>query len=140
MESAVAISIDKAFGIHQAAAVTRARRAGLIATNLANADTPGYKARDIDFREALAQAGGARDAGQPRRTHERHLGGGPAAPGDGGLEGVKFRIPLNPSLDGNTVDVNVEQAAFAKNSLMYQASLHFLDRRVKGLTRVIKGE
>lgn len=137
---AVAISIDKAFGIHEAAVVTRARRAGLIATNLANADTPGYKARDIDFREVLNEATAARDAGQPRRTHERHLGGGPATLGVGGLEGVKYRIPLNPSLDGNTVDMNVEQAAFTKNAMMYQASLHFLDRRVKGLTQVIKGE
>lgn len=136
----MSISFDRAFGIHEATVTLRARRAGLIATNLANADTPNYKARDVDFSEVLGAAKAERDFGGIRRTHDRHLGGSPAELAAAGLDGVKYRLPLTPSLDGNTVDVNVEQAAFTKNALMYQASLHFLDRRVKGMVRAIKGE
>lgn len=136
----MAISFDKAFGIHEAAVTMRARRAGIIATNLSNADTPNYKARDVDFRAVLGDAAAARDFAGLRRTNARHIGEAPAGPGATGLEGLKYRVPLNPSLDGNTVEAAVEQAAFTKNAMMYQASLHFLDRRVKGMIRALRGE
>lgn len=129
------ISIDSALGIHQEALRIRARRAELLASNIANADTPNYKARDIDFKAALGQA---RDAlSQPDRTHARHLsvGGGRPAGGE-----TLFRVPTQPSLDGNTVDLQAEQAAFAQNSVQYQASLQFLGSKFKGLLTAIRGE
>lgn len=136
----MAISFENAFGIHETAVLARARRAGVIADNLANADTPNYKARDMDFGAVLGEAVAGRDGAELRRTHQRHLTAAPAAPGAPEMAALRYRVPLNPSLDGNTVDVNTEQAAFAKNAMMYQASLHFLNRRATGMLNVIKGE
>ena len=131
----MSISIDSALGIHQDALRVRARRAELLASNIANADTPNYKARDIDFRAALGQAREALT--QPVRTHANHLSTpGARQPGGEPL----FRVPNQPSLDGNTVDLQAEQAAFAQNSVQYQASLQFLGSKFKGLLTAIRGE
>lgn len=122
------LSIDRALGVHDDALKLRARRTELLATNLANADTPNYKARDIDFRAALEQA----QSGQGVRmqaTHAAHIhDAGPAASPE-----VLFRVPGQPSLDGNTVDAQREQAAFAENAVQYQATLMFLNRRISSL-------
>lgn len=110
------------FGIHGAALELRSRRLGLLASNIAHAATPGYKARDIDFRAAL-------DA--------RRRGDGT----DAALAGAtRYRQPLMPSLDGNTVELATEQAAFAENAVGYSATLSFLRGRVETLTRAIRGE
>lgn len=134
----MAIGIDKALGVHESALNLRSQRTELLANNLANADTPNFKARDIDFREALQQASSSTGVGNLRRTNERHLDGGSGA----GLASASlyYRVPSQPALDGNTVDVDLERSAFAENAVRYQASLQFVDRRLRSLISAIKGE
>jgi len=129
------ISLDSAFGVHAKALQLRSRRAELLAENLANADTPGYKARDIDFKQAL---GAAQQVGVLKATQPGHIQPGTVS----GTHSVQagFRNPLQPSLDGNTVDVQVEQASFARNAVDYQTSLTFLSSKIRGLMAAIKGE
>src|SRR5690606_40710711 len=127
--------IDAAFGIHPKALALGARRLEVLAANMANADTPGYKARDIDFRSALREATGAAGGGRLERTHERHLAGRAAA-----SEQLKYRVPNQPALDGNTVDAELEQTAFAEAAVRYQASLDFLAMRIEGLRKALRGE
>jgi flagellar basal-body rod protein FlgB len=133
-EFGMADLIDKAFGIHGTALQLRAERAQLLAANLANADTPGFKARDIDFRQALASAQGA--AAPLQVTQAAHLDGFHGADASQAL----YRVPLQPSLDGNTVDVATEQAAFGENANRYLASLNFLNGRIRGLMTALRGE
>ena len=129
-------SLDKHFGIHAQALMVRGRRAQTLASNLANADTPNYKARDFDFKALLDNAR-ANQSVAARRTHSAHLRGTGSAAGDGNL---LYRIPQQPSLDGNTVDAQVEQSQFAQNAVHYQASLHFLNSKITGLIRVLREE
>ncbi len=130
------IDLDSAFGIHAQALQLRSRRAELLAENLANADTPGYKARDIDFKQVL---GAARSHAETLTTTQPdHIQPGAANPI--GNVHVGFRNPLQPSLDGNTVDVQVEQAAFARNAVDYQTSLTILGGRIRSLLTAIKGD
>ena len=110
------------FGIHGAALEVRSQRMGVLASNIANAATPGYKARDIDFGGALQ----ARLAG---------------ADGEAAIGGATlYRRPVMSSLDGNTVEMATEQAAFAENAVGYSATLGFLRGRVETVTRAIRGE
>jgi flagellar basal-body rod protein FlgB len=126
--------LDQALGIHPQALMLRARRAELLATNLANADTPNYQARDIDFREILA---GHNSANKIKATRDGHF----SATSKGGFDGeLMYRMPDQPSLDQNTVDVAAERARFLDNSLRYQASLRFLDGRFSGLKAALRGE
>src|SRR5262249_27988653 len=111
------------------------------ARNLANADTPGYQARDLDFRTALAQAGGATGPDLPvamQVTNVNHI----TTTDSSGVNtaNLKYRVPLAPALDGNTVDVQMEQAAFAENSIRFQATLTFLQNRFRGLLTAITGQ
>ena len=129
------MGLDNVFGIHGLALEVRGRRAELLAANLANADTPGYKARDISFQDVLSAANGK--SVTLETTDPRHLGGG--GEGTFGAD-VLYRVPSQPSLDGNTVDTQVEQEAFMKNAIQYQASLQFLDGRIKNLQLALKGE
>lgn len=110
------------FGIHGAALEIRAQRMGVLAGNIANAATPGYKARDIDFANAL----------------QARLDGAGADQAIGGA--TQYRVPVMPSLDGNTVEMASEQAAFAENAVSYTATLGFLKGRVDTITRAIRGE
>lgn len=110
------------FGIHGDALELRGRRMTLIASNIANAATPGYKARDIDFAAALAARQGGASA---------------AAAGDGAL---RYRVPIMGSLDGNTVEMATEQAAFSENAVGYATTLEFLKGRIETVTRAIRGE
>ena len=109
---------DSLFGIHAAALSVRSQRMGLLASNIANASTPGFKARDLDFQSALASA----------------------ATGDGVDGAMRYRNPSSPSLDGNTVELNAEQTAFAENAVQYQTTLSFLNGRIGQITRALKGE
>lgn len=110
------------FGIHGAALEIRAQRMGMLGSNIANAATPGYKARDIDFAAAL----------------EARMGG---AGSDAAIDGAtRYRVPVMSSLDGNTVEMATEQAEFAENAVAYTATLSFLSGRVEKLTRALKGE
>lgn len=130
--------INAHLGVHAQALQVRSTRAELIANNLANADTPDYKAQDIDFRAALSNAGTAPGGVQLATTRANHLGG--SAGGGGAQAAAQYRVPLAPSLDGNSVDVQVEQAAFAENSVRYQATLTFLNSRLRGLMTAITGQ
>lgn len=132
------LSFEKVLGIHEPALHMQSRRAQLLAANIANADTPGYKARDIDFRAALQQVQNTApgQAGQMLVTSKRHL-----QPTDemGGDE-VLYRQPLQASLDGNTVESHVEMAAFTENSMRYLMSLRFISGKFKTLTMAIRGQ
>ena len=130
----MAIGFDKALGSFPAHLSLYGERSSLIAANIANADTPGFKARDIDFRSVLAKAGGDKLA--MKTTHANHLGG----PADAAGADLLYRIPTQPSVDGNTVDTQVEQAEFAQNAVRYQSTLTFLNGKFKGLKLAIKGE
>jgi flagellar basal-body rod protein FlgB len=115
------------FGIHGAALEVRAQRMGVLASNIANASTPGFKARDIDFRQALASATG------PGSVDPNSFQGGIDA-------AMKYRVPNQPSMDGNTVELSQEQTAFAENAVQYQTTLSFLNGRISTLTRALRGE
>jgi len=114
---------DMLFGIHGAALQVRSQRMGLLASNIANASTPGFKAKDIDFRTALS-------------AMEQSTANG----GDSIESAVRYRVPSQPSLDGNTVELSAEQTAFAENAVQYQTTLSFLNGRIGQITRALKGE
>jgi len=130
----MAINFEKALGIHPEALAVRAKRAEVIASNIANADTPGYKARGMDFKSALAQASQNQQSGMSR-THDKHF--------DVRTEinnNVMFRMPDQADTgDGNTVDAQVERNLYLENSMQYQASIQFLSGRIKGLKKAITG-
>ena len=120
-------------GVHGTALPLREQRMQLIASNLSNADTPGYKARDIEFQAALESA--AQRGGPMRATHERHAGSGLA------LQPRIFeRQGLQPSLDGNTVDADTERAAYGRAALEYRASLSFVESKVRSMLTAITGQ
>lgn len=127
----MSISFDKAFGVHVQAMQLRADRSQVLANNLANADTPGYKARDVDFKAILQQQAGNTGI---RTTHERHIG-----IGGSGNQQLMYRVPAQPSLDGNTVEADAEQARFSENAMRYEASLTFVERRISGLRNALQG-
>ena len=134
------LSLDQYVNVHATALDVRARRGELIANNLANADTPGYQARDIDFRQAMARAAGDKTVGTTMTTTQPgHIGGASSADAAGSPD-LKYRTPLAPALDGNTVDAQMEQAAFADNTVRYQATLTFLNSRLKNLLTAITGQ
>jgi len=132
-------SIDAYLGIHTRALTLESRRTELLANNLANADTPGFKARDLDFRSALSAAG---TTGTPavalRATHAGHQGTAAAAAEPVG--DLKYRVPMAPALDGNTVDAQLEQSAFAENAVRYQATLTFINSKLRALMTAITGQ
>lgn len=130
--------LDSYLGIHASALKLRSQRTELLASNLANADTPNFKARDLDFKQALAQASGADAPVRMTTTSAAHLPAGNVVSGTGAE--LKYRVPLAPSLDGNTVDVQLEQAAFAENSVRYQATLSFIGSKFRGLLTAITGQ
>lgn len=129
--------LNRALGVHAQALDARSRRAEVLASNLANVDTPQYKARDMDFEAALAKA--SQSQGSLRTTDARHLQPGGAAP-QGEPESVKYRVPLHSSPDGNTVNADVEKAQFTENAMRYQASLVFLTRKFAGLKSALSDQ
>lgn len=136
-------NLDSYVGIHAQALQVRSQRSELIARNLANADTPDYKAQDLDFRAALSQAGSGGASLSLATTQAGHQAAAANAAGlsDPATAGaLKYRNPLAPSLDGNTVDVQMEQGAFAENALRFQATLTFLNSRLRGLMTAITGQ
>ncbi|PAV48772.1 flagellar basal body rod protein FlgB [Pseudomonas sp. HAR-UPW-AIA-41] len=134
----MSISFDKALGIHEKALNFRAQRAEVLANNIANADTPNFKARDLDFSAVLAEQAQQRESGmRMQRTHEQHFA----------LEGVeladpalRFRSPMHAALDQNSVDMQQEQARYAENAVQFQASFTFLNSKFKGLMGALRGE
>ena len=133
------LNLNAYLGIEPDALKVYSQRADILAANLANADTPGYQARDLDFRAALAAAGSPGDALQPTTTNPGDV---TATAADGSVsteQFLKYRVPLAPSLDGNTVDSQMEESQFAQNTVRYQAALTFLENRFSELTTAITG-
>lgn len=124
----------KALGHHEQALRFRALRNQVLSSNIANADTPGFKARDVTFRDALSNA--QHGALSLQKTSELHQKAWSTSAAEGRL---MYRVPTQPTLDGNTVETDVEQAAFAENALQYRASLAFLDGRIQTLKYALKG-
>jgi flagellar basal-body rod protein FlgB len=129
------LDINQVFAPHARVLTASSQRMELLAANLANADTPNYKARDIDFRSAL-QAAEQSSTVTLASTRKGHIQG--AGAGAGHAEAL-YRVPDQPSLDGNTVDPQKESAAIAETATRYQASLTFLDMRIRGLRTAITG-
>lgn len=135
-ESVMSNTLDNVFGLSSQALDVWQRRSEVIASNIANADTPNYQARDVDFRQVLQQASGSTDGSTLAMS----------APTPGQIDAttqsadaLKYRVPLQPSLDGNTVDAQVEQSAFASNMVHYQASLSFINSTIQQLRLAING-
>lgn len=127
-------AIDKALGISPQVLALRAQRMNLLSSNIANAQTAGYKARDIDFAAALEQATASQ--GEMRQTHSAHI----PLSGSMGQPDALYRVPSEVAPDGNSVDPTLEHATFMDNALRYQASLQLLDSRIKGIRNAIKGD
>jgi flagellar basal-body rod protein FlgB len=134
----MAVDLNTYLGIHAAALRVSSQRTELLANNLANADTPNFKARDIDFRETLAKTGNRDTSVRVAVTNPGHIATGNLAAG--GAPDIKYRTPLAPSLDGNTVDAQLEQAQFALNAVRYQATLTFLSAKFRTLMTAITGQ
>jgi flagellar basal-body rod protein FlgB len=153
-------SLDSYLGIHTQALSLEAQRTEVLAANLANADTPNYKARDVDFKAAMAAASGqgvdgtlvlatthAADMTSAGTTVGAAAGADTSTAGIGAASGagasdtyqsyLKYRVPLAPSLDGNTVDEQLEESAFAQNSVRYQATLTLLNTKLRDLVTAI---
>ena len=114
---------DPLFGVHGAALAIRSQRLAMLASNIANAATPGYKARDIDFDKAMALATGAGKSADAASA-----------------EAMAYRVPVQSSLDGNTVELSTEQTMFAENAVQYRTTLSFLEGRIATVMQALKGE
>ncbi|MDZ3993219.1 flagellar basal body rod protein FlgB [Pseudomonas sp. Teo4] len=135
----MSISFDKALGIHEKALGFRAQRAEVLANNIANADTPNYKARDMDFSSVLAAESQKQQSGRfaMDRTNSRHIEAEGLTMAD---DTLKYRTPDMPSIDQNTVDAQVEQANYTENAMGFQASFTLLNSKFKGLVSALRGE
>lgn len=127
------IKLDNEFALHGRALGVASQRLGLLADNVAHADTPGYKARDVDFKAAMQDAG--KNAPTMQVTHDKHIG----LPGNATRAEVMYRVPRQPSMDGNTVDAQQETSAVAETAVRYQATLTFLNAKIRGLRLAITG-
>jgi len=125
--------IGSYLNFHAQALELRSRRNEILASNIANAATPNFKARDLDFDAEIKRHVGI---GPLQTTDEQHF---PTAIGATGNR-LLFREPVNPSLDGNTVELSVEQMEFSENVTRYQTTLTFLNNRISGLMSAIRGE
>jgi flagellar basal-body rod protein FlgB len=126
--------LEGALGLHEQALQVRTRRMEVLAQNIANGDTPNYKARDIDFRSVLAEVGSLSTS--MAATHKSHVAVGDTPETDG----MRFRVPFNTAMDGNTVEMSVEQAQYGKAAAEYQATLSFLENRVSGIRKALRGD
>jgi flagellar basal-body rod protein FlgB len=133
----MSISFEKALGIHETALHFRSQRAAVLANNLANIDTPNFKAKDLDFKQALNQSMKTTPGFHLNTTQENHITAG----NFGGEEGeLLYRTPQQASIDGNTVEDQIEHAEYMKNSLAFQASFQFLNSKFMGLRTAIRGD
>jgi flagellar basal-body rod protein FlgB len=132
--------LDEAFRFHETALSLRAQRQQLLASNIANADTPNYKARDVDFNKALKGAleRGTVAPGELAKTSAAHLAA-KAAPTIGGLE-PQYRSTVQGSVDGNTVDMDAERNQFTDNALRYEAGITLMSAEIKKLLTAIQGQ
>ena len=134
--------MDSIFGIHEQALSVRKERQNIIANNLANADTPNFKARDLDWRKEMqaAQESLSQNINRPdlKTTNSRHISG--FAESTSTQAYLQYRQPTQPSLDGNTVEAHIEKAQFMENSMQYQATLEFMNGKISSIRGALKGE
>ena len=124
--------LSGAFGIHERALGVRSQRLEVLSRNIANADTPNYKAEELDFKAMLKET--SRE--YISATHAKHYAALEEQPDDG----KRFRVPFNSTFDGNTVEISVEQAQFGQAAAEYQTTLNFLENRISGIRKALKGE
>jgi len=124
--------IDRAFAVHEQALALRSQRMEVLARNIANADTPHFKAQDIDFKQVLRST---QDSAL-QTTDARHIAQGP----EESANGLKYRIPFNVSFDGNSVELAVEQAKFGQSAADYQTTLSILENRISGVRKALRGD
>ncbi len=125
------ISFDKALGVHPYALQLRAERAQILASNLANVDTPGYLARDIDYQQILGDVADDVASGMSSESVNNSA--------DAQLQEPMYRVPFQSSADGNTSELGVEQSKFGNNAMDFQTSLTFLNMKISGLAKAIEG-
>ncbi|MGL4715337.1 MAG: lateral flagellar basal body rod protein LfgB [Aeromonas sp.] len=128
----MSISFDSALGVHAYALDVRADRARILAGNLANVDTPGYLARDIDYKAILGRVADLVERGADSASISQ------GALADE-MQHPLYRIPYQPSMDGNTAELSVEQSKFANNATDFQTSLTFLNMKITGIAKAIEG-
>ena len=132
----MAISFDKALGVHQFTLGVRSQRAEVLSSNIANADTPNFKARDVDFAKAMNSAQSRQSGLAMTKSDGKHFDLAALS-----QQNVAYRVPNQPDTgDGNTVNIQEEQSAFMQNSLEYQMSLGFLDSKFSGMKKAIRGD
>jgi flagellar basal-body rod protein FlgB len=124
--------IDQAFSLNEKSLNVRAQRMEVLSRNIANADTPHFKAQDVDFKSVMKSA----SEGAVVTTNARHITEGPDQTGDG----LKYRVPFNVSFDGNTVELPVEQAKFGQYAADYQTTLSILENRISGIRKALRGD
>ena len=129
------MKLGNVFGIHEQALRVRAQRNEMLAANIANADTPNYKASDLDFREVLKK-----QAVQPVTLNATQTGHIQPPQGSVAPQFIKYRTVFQPSLDGNTVDIQQEQVQFAANTAQFEATMRFLNGKIQGIEKALKGE
>jgi flagellar basal-body rod protein FlgB len=126
--------LSNALGIHEKALRVRNQRMELLARNIANDDTPHFKARELDFKSVMAEF---QPSDNMNSTHTTHFPYADENPDD---DGMRYRVPFSASLDGNTVELSVEQAKYGKAAADYQATLSFLENRVSSIRKALRGE
>ncbi len=124
--------IDQAFSSHEKTLALRSQRMEILSRNIANADTPNFKAQDIDFKQVLKAA----ESTQMKTTQAGHIS---EAQIDS-EKGLKYRVPFNVAFDGNTVELPVEQAKFGQSAADYQATLSILENRISGIRKALRGD
>jgi len=124
--------IDRAFGVHEQALGMRSQRMEVLARNIANADTPQFKAQDIDFRKVLSNT----QTSALQTTHSNHV----STDKTDSKNGLMYRVPFNVAFDGNTVELPVEQAKYGQSAADYQATLSILESRISGIRKALRGD
>jgi flagellar basal-body rod protein FlgB len=124
--------LNQALGVHEQALQVKSRRLEVLAQNIANADTPNYKARDIDFKAVMKET----QFQAMQATSQGHFAQGQGLDADG----MRYRTPFNTAFDGNTVEMSVEQAQYGKAAADYQATLNFLESRVSSVRKALRGD
>lgn len=130
----LSLNIDRHLSIHTNAMILRSQRAKVLANNLANADTPGYKARDLSFKGLLNKSDNTLPMTGNNTRHINVINSNNQTPT------LLYRIPTQTSHDGNTVQTDIEKGAFTENAIRYQASVQFVKNRVSGIIKAIRGE
>lgn len=126
--------LSNALGVHEKALRVRNDRMEVLARNIANADTPHFKSRELDFKSVMQKVVPGETMAA---THNLHFAVDDPAPED---DGMRFRVPFNASVDGNTVEISVEQAKYGKAAADYQATLSFLENRVGSIRKALRGD